>query len=1282
MAGPSQSDFLPPQSSETVTRGQLRKDTRRSSPLDRHQPPPWKEGDRLGSFILRECLGRGSSGCVYRVSEIGGGERTLALKLLLPGSPEDLVRNKCGFRRMQNIQHPGLVRVHRMHRLDDFIGLSMQEVDGVTLYHYVGELLNLPVEQRWQRLLELTRDYASALAAMHHVGLVHRDIKPRNLMVDNQGRGRIVDYGLVGTFDPQEDPNGFRHYYVGSPNYMAPETCWDRYYMPAGDVFSLGLSIVQVARSIESAGRDDENDLPRSDSSRDQDGQLIRGAIQSMGTSIPQLLRDACAEMLELDPAERPSALMISRLGQPPKVNLMALGHEEFSSRPLECDQIRAWIRCIASGGSGRLHICGDSGMGKSALLDRVLEAFPKYGWIQVFRAKCLPREGQPLQAFDTIVDEIVGRFMKSDREPIRMDLASTSVLHEAFPVLASMIKPDDTIAPPPHDSQRLNALQAGVRLTQELSSLGPLILIIDDVHRADRDSLNLLDDLQASGLDSFGIITVSRTPDRLQHRAADATIQLEPLNDRTAHQWLCEVNDRWALGLPDDVIRHWVSVCGGCPLDLQMVADELKPGGVLSSPGNLSGDLGIGRMRLWRRRIDQLSTEAQQVLEWICVAGQGVTYRELGQLSGLGEAVDVVISELSHQRLVLDDTQPTASDDNDDEQGSGGGSVRAIHCSVAEGVMATMSGKRKLAVHRQWAELLIARRDADSLAGRIAGHLLDAELPGEAVPYALKAAEDAERRVAMTEAARWRERVLSELSGTELQQQLREVARCFDAADRPADSGRYFQQLADLLDDSPEKTDLEMIALVQFVRSGQLGRFRQRLADLSRCTGLPAPKSAWKSKLAVLYRAVRLSLGGFRFGDLPPQDAAAPSTDRPDDRSLDQRPLDSTLNTPDTEDLRLRCSVELTRPLSMLDNGLATELGLAATEVAYRSGSEAQRLHMAVGSAVFGSYQPGRMRARSRQLLEEIRPRFEACHDEKLWGDFHSAWGYHHLLQCDWASAIGPMQQSAIHYERSGQRCGFELFHTKWGIIWSLLKTGDVEAMRALAYQMRDDANRRNDRFGWLVSTGGLSLAAWLADDDMNGVSEIQKLTRRSIHELGPQWIDAFDWISAITRDSYLGLWDRVAQCDSGPQNRWIRRLAKRFELLSVLKDEFVLRGLFESWKDRRDDDGPSAGQTRLVERKLSRRLAKMGGQSSGYAGLITDLFRGKLAACSQQPDAIDILSNAADQADQLNLLPYRLVAEDWIRFCHHNQKGTALVKHLRDQGVVRPENFSRLFD
>ncbi len=146
-------DLFHDPSKETNIPCQHEKETRGGSA--NHRPPPWKEGDQLNDFVLERLLGSGSSGFVYRVLDVRTNRRC-AMKLLTHGSPDDLLRNKLGFRRMMSIEHPNLLRVDRIYQLGSHIALAMEEIEGCTLKEAIRGFQSMEPDEAYQRLLAVT----------------------------------------------------------------------------------------------------------------------------------------------------------------------------------------------------------------------------------------------------------------------------------------------------------------------------------------------------------------------------------------------------------------------------------------------------------------------------------------------------------------------------------------------------------------------------------------------------------------------------------------------------------------------------------------------------------------------------------------------------------------------------------------------------------------------------------------------------------------------------------------------------------------------------------------------------------------------------------------------------------------------------------------------------------------------------------------------------------------------------------------------------------------------
>ena len=153
---------------------------------------------------------------------------------------------------MARLNHPNIVPVYAFTEQGPVSYLVMKLVDGFSFEQllsgdcdYRGMALLSTLRSDWTRFAELARDIASGLEHAHSHNLVHRDIKPGNLMLDRQGHVWITDFGLVKTFDQSQSLSSTGDL-IGTPRYMSPEqirgTCDAR-----SDIYSLGLSLYEMA---------------------------------------------------------------------------------------------------------------------------------------------------------------------------------------------------------------------------------------------------------------------------------------------------------------------------------------------------------------------------------------------------------------------------------------------------------------------------------------------------------------------------------------------------------------------------------------------------------------------------------------------------------------------------------------------------------------------------------------------------------------------------------------------------------------------------------------------------------------------------------------------------------------------------------------------------------------------------------------------------------------------------------------------------------------------------
>ncbi|MBK5260353.1 MAG: serine/threonine protein kinase [Thermoanaerobaculia bacterium] len=212
-------------------------------------PDPAAGGSRAGTFTpgtmlagryrIVAPLGSGGDGEVYRAEDTKLGQ-TVALKFItqrIANKRELLDRIVTEVRIGRQVAHPNLCRIYDMGEVGSHYFISMEYVDGENLASLLRRVGRLPEE----RALEVTREICAGLAAAHDRGVVHRDMKPSNVMIDGRGHARITDYGLaVAPGEASTDA------FAGTPAYMAPEQLDGAEATEQSDIYSLGLLLYEL----------------------------------------------------------------------------------------------------------------------------------------------------------------------------------------------------------------------------------------------------------------------------------------------------------------------------------------------------------------------------------------------------------------------------------------------------------------------------------------------------------------------------------------------------------------------------------------------------------------------------------------------------------------------------------------------------------------------------------------------------------------------------------------------------------------------------------------------------------------------------------------------------------------------------------------------------------------------------------------------------------------------------------------------------------------------------
>lgn len=164
--------------------------------------PPNQPPTQLGRYTVLHRLGAGAMGVVYAAVDRELGRR-VALKLIEATGLDAAERGARLLREAQalaRLAHPNVVTVFDAGRVDGQVFVSMELVGGVTLAEWLRD-----TKPGWQGILAVFCQAAAGLAAAHASGIIHRDFKPSNVLVDEQGRARVVDFGLARAFGPVRD---------------------------------------------------------------------------------------------------------------------------------------------------------------------------------------------------------------------------------------------------------------------------------------------------------------------------------------------------------------------------------------------------------------------------------------------------------------------------------------------------------------------------------------------------------------------------------------------------------------------------------------------------------------------------------------------------------------------------------------------------------------------------------------------------------------------------------------------------------------------------------------------------------------------------------------------------------------------------------------------------------------------------------------------------------------------------------------------------------------------
>lgn len=664
--------------------------------------------------ILEE-IARGRFGAVHRIR---GGGRDYAVKVLdaVAVDHAELPRD---FRReaalLASVDHPGLPRVHEVGLVDGHPYLVMDLVPGRPLAQVIAAG-PLPPD----RALRVATELADALACVHQLGLVHRDVTPDNIVISDDGSPVLIDFGLA-THAGADDAA------VGTLLYASPEQAgtWNRAVDARADLYSLGVVLYECLVGAPPFRSTDTSELLRLHARAEPPDPALENP------DVPAALSAIVTRLMAKEPDDRyPGAADLARdlravaAGsgcplRPGPTGPLPSPATRLVGRQADLSALRSEWERARSGRGAVVVVSGSPGSGKSHLVRSLADEVRAEGAL-VLTGKCDRDDAAPLDALRTAIEASIERLVglaPDERRRFVDGLASTldlavGLLPALSPALAAALELPPTTSDQDHHEQFPAAVAAFLAALARAS--GALLLHLDDVQWVDDDTVRVVRAL-ATELPTAPLLVVmaARADDDAGRKvaalraAADGTVTL----DLTLR----------GLSAPDTADLVAVTT-GGMRLDersagaialsadgnpftvLQYLGAMIESGALLPSWGRWlmdddalhSLELPLDAAALILTRLEDLDRPARRLLSVAAALGSQFDAHLLSRVSGLTGTQARGAFATAVRRGVL--------------RLSATGHYRFVHDRIREALLATLTPEQIHGVHDVAADLLDAQ--------------------------------------------------------------------------------------------------------------------------------------------------------------------------------------------------------------------------------------------------------------------------------------------------------------------------------------------------------------------------------------------------------------------------------------------------------------------------------------------------------------------------------------------------------------------------------------------
>lgn len=1035
---------------------------------------------RLAGYEILGELGRGGMGVVYkaRASAHGG---IVALKMLPEVDATALYRFKQEFRTLTGVSHPNLVSLYELIAAGNVWCFTMELVEGVDFRHYVRGVPGRGAEYHEGRLRSALRQLVEGVSALHAAGKLHRDLKPRNVLVTEAGRVVVLDFGLVAELGQAGEHESTERHLTGTVPYMSPEQSAAKPVTPATDWYSVGVMLYEILTGqlpfqgtcLEVLQQKQERPPPRP------------GAIAA---GVPPDLDELCQKLLAIRPEDRPEgAEILRRLAKDPRAEkphgsrLEPGPATEFVGRDQQLQALDAAYRDVKQGRSVSVFIHGRSGAGKSALVRQFLNRLAERESAVVLAGRCYEQESVPYKAWDSVVDSLSRYLRRLPSLEVQAVLPrDVSQLATVFPVLrcVDLVARATGRSPNTPDIQetRRRTFAALRELLARLGDRQPLVLFIDDLQWGDLDSAALMADLlRPPDPPVFLFLGCYRSEDETRSPCLQALFGLKTLEQRrlvAVDPLTSEEASRLAANLlrgNHSAVEAIARESGGNPFFLHELVHHVKT--TPPSPPSEGGAAGgaaptLALEQIVAQRIEGLPEAARRLLEVAAVSGRPLRLEQAWEAAELEGNQTALLALLKSGRFIRSTGSVEA------------GEIETYHDRIRETIVANLPLDRLRRRHQALAQVLEAAGNVDPEV--LAMHYQGADEPERAGALFARAAVQADQALAFERAVQLYRAALGLRQTTDEQGQALRVklADALVNAGRGAEAAREYLQAARDAPDA-ETIELRCNAALQMLRSGYVDEGLPVLHTVLGSLGMKMTSTPRRALLSLLLRRAQLWMRGLGFRPRDARDIPADELRRID--------LCWSVSTCLTMIDTIRGADFLTRGLLLaLRAGepirIARSLALEAAHVATAGGKTIPRGKKLLAIAEDVAQRSGHPYAKGWVALSKGM----IAYFEDRWQD--------NLAYCDEAAAIFRDHCTGVTWE-------LDTAHTF--ALWALLLQGEIPELTRRWSILLDQARERGDRYAETYLSTVIMAVVRLAADDPQGM----KLTLDQVRD---QWSQA----------------------------------------------------------------------------------------------------------------------------------------------------------------------------